>query len=192
MPAMNIYRALTREEALQMEREGDINCSWNGPQGLGNFASALRVVGWKAFYNRASFWWMWHATAYDDGFDVYRDPYNFRSPYGEEGAGVGMFVYPGTDIYVEKRNPGLAGPVPGSRFMNWRQGFVDAQYLELAAQRNPSATLAIAAKLVSGAKLNSGLPGEQASIGYPIGEKHYANARRQLVDIITHGRVGKP
>jgi hypothetical protein len=192
MPAMDIYRAETREEALLMEREGDINCSWNGPQGLGHFASALRVVGWKAFYNRARFWWMWHATAYADGFDVYRDPYNFRSPYGEEGAGVGMFVYPGTDIYVGKRNPGLAGPVPGSRFMNWRQGFVDAQYLELAAERDPSATLAIARDMVSGAKLNSGLPGEQASIGYPIGEKHYAEARRRLVEIILGGRVKEP
>ncbi len=188
MPAMDIYRAETRDEALRMEREGDINCSWNGPQGLGHFASALRVVGWKAFYNRTSFWWMWHATAYPDGFDVYRDPYNFRSPYGEEGAGVGMFVYPGTDIYVDKRSPGLAGPVPGSRFLNWRQGFVDAQYLELAAERDPSATLAIAAKMVSGAKLNSGLPGEKASIGYPVGEAHYAAARRQLVDIILSGR----
>ncbi len=189
MPAMDIYRGVTREEALQMEREGDINCSWNGPQGLGHFASALRVVGWKAFYTRTSFWWMWHATAYDNAFDVYRDPYNFRSPYGEEGAGVGMFVYPGTDIYIEKRNPGLDGPVPGSRFMNWRQGFIDAQYLQLAAKKDAAATTAIAAMMVSGAILNSGLPGEQASVGYPIGEDHYASARRQLVDIILGQQI---
>jgi hypothetical protein len=184
MPLMDIYRGVTREEALQMQRDGDINCSWNGPQGLGHFASALRVVGWQAHYTMTSFWWMWHATAYDNGFDVYRNAYNFRSPYGEVGAGVGMFVYPGTDIYIGKRNPGLAGPIPGTRFFNWRQGFIDAQYLALAGNKSPAKTEAIARRLVSGASLNSGLPGERASIGYPIGEHHYAEARRQLVEII--------
>jgi hypothetical protein len=95
-----------------------------------------------------------------------------------------MFVYPGTDVYIPKRNPGLKGPVPGTRFFNWRQGFIDAEYVALAAKKDKEAADAIVSRMVSGARLNSGLPGEQASIGYPIGEKHYAKARAELVKII--------
>ena len=183
-PDLDIYRARNREQALQMEREGDINAAWNGTQPLSEAASALRAVGWRAYYLRTSFWWMWHSTKYSAAFDVYRDAYNFRNQYGEVGAGTGMFVYPGTDIYVTKRNPGLKGPVPGTRFFNWRQGFIDAEYVALAAKKDKKAADAIVARMVSGARLNSGLPGEQASIGYPIGEKHYAKARAELVKII--------
>ena len=183
-PDLDIYRARNREQALQMEREGDINCAWNGPQGLSHAASALRSVGWRAYHLQTSFWWMWHANKYPQAFDVYRDTYNFRNQYGEVGASVGTFIYPGTDVYITKRNPGLKGPVPGTRFFNWRQGFIDAEYAALAAKKDKKAADAIVARMVSGARLNSGLPGEQASIGYPIGEKHYAEARAELVKII--------
>ena len=188
VPNLDMYSARTRAEADEMEREGDINCRWNGPQGLAHFASALRVCGWKTYDVRAKIWWMWAWNDYKAGFDVYRNPYNFTNQYGELGAGTGMFVYPGTDEFVKKRSPGLKGPVPGTRFLNWRQGFIDLEYLTLAAKVDRGAVDAIVSPLVSGARLNSGLPGEKASVGYPIGDEHYAKAREKLVEIILRGK----
>ena len=188
VPNLDIYAAHTRAEVEEMEREGDIHCRWNGPQGIAHFASALRVCGWKAYHLRTKIWWMWAWNDYKAGFDVYRNPYNFTNQYGELGAGTGMFVYPGTDEFVTKRNPGLKGPVPGARFFNWRQGFIDFEYLTLAAKVDAKAVDAIVSPLVSGARLNSGLPGEQASVGYAIGDEHYARARGKLVKIILKGR----
>ncbi|MFC1582183.1 glycoside hydrolase domain-containing protein [Planctomycetota bacterium] len=184
MPLMDIYTARTRERALEIEKRGDICARWNGPQGLGHFASALRVVGWKAYYGKSYFWWMWHANAFSHSFDVYRDTVNFRNQYGESQAGCGMFVYPGTDVVLPKRNPGLKGPVPGTRFLNWRQGFIDAEYLSLAEKKDPAKTLSIAQDMVKGTNINSGLPGEKTSAGYPTNAARYAAAREMLVEII--------
>ena len=185
MPLMDIYTAKSRDDALAIAERGDTCAKWNGPQSIGHFASALRIVGWQAFYHNSCFWWMWHATKYDYAFDVYRDPYNFRNQYGEVGPGFGMFVYPGTDTFLAKRNPGLNGPVPGTRFFNWRQGFIDAEYLSLAAGKKPDVVLNIVKDIVSGTNINSGLPGEKNSAGYPSGEARYAAARAMLVEIIT-------
>jgi len=62
-------------------------------------------------------------------------------------------------------------------------GFIDYEYLALAAAKDPEAVETIVAPIVAGARLNSGLPGEMASVGYPIGDEHYAAAREKLVRI---------
>ena len=61
------------------------------------------------------------------------------------------------------------------------------EYLALAAKVDPEAVAEIIQPLVSGAVLNSGLPGEKASAGYPLGDTHYAAAREKLVKIILRG-----
>ncbi len=184
VPLMDIYTAKSRKAALEIAKRGDICAKWNGPQSIGHPASALRVVGWQAYYYKSSFWWMWHAVAYGYPFDVYRNVNNFRNQYGENLPGFGMFVYPGTDTFLPKRSPGLKGPVPGTRFFNWRQGFIDAEYLSLAARKNPEAVLNLVKDMVSGTSINSGLPGEKTSSGYPTTEARYVAARARLVKII--------
>lgn len=188
--ALDMYQG-TRAQAAEMKKEGDINVHYNGPQGLAYPAAALRIVGWQAFNEDVSLWWMWAWSDYQPAFDEYRDAYNFSNQYGEVGAGIGMFVYPGTDVFIKKRSPGLDGPVPGVRFFNWRQGFIDYEYLAAAYKIDPAATLKIASSIASGARLNQGLPNEAASTGLVTDSERYAAARKALVDIILKGGKDK-
>ena len=182
-PSLSIYGA-GPGDVEQMHKEGDLTARYNGPMDFGLPASATRVVGWQAYSQRTDIWWMYHFNSYAAGFDVYRDPYNFTNQYGEIRAGVGMFLYPGTDAYITKRNPGLDGPVPGVRFFNWRQGFIDYEYLALAAKTDPQAVDEIVAEAMARPELERGLPGERRSRGYPIGDEKYVAAREKLVKII--------
>jgi hypothetical protein len=187
-PSIDIYQGRA-SEVDQMHEQGDLCAQYNGPQDLGLPASALRVVGWQAFRGRVDIWWMFRFEKYYPGFDVYRDPYNFFNQYGEVRAGVGEFVYPGTDAFIAKRNPGLDGPVPGIRFFNWRQGFIDCEYLALAAGKDSQAVDDIVSEALSRRpSLERGLPGERRSRGYPIGDEKYVAAREKLVKII----LGEP
>ncbi|MBT6628453.1 MAG: T9SS type A sorting domain-containing protein, partial [Gemmatimonadetes bacterium] len=71
------------------------------------------------------------------------------------------------------------------RLFNWRQGFIDHEYLMLARERDPAAADRIANSVVSGSNLSSGLPGEERSAGYPINDVVYHQARAELVKIIA-------
>lgn len=117
-------------------------------------------------------------------FDVYYDSKNVSNQYGEFSVGDGLFVFPGTDRIVSKRSPELNGPVAGLRFFNWRQGFIDYEYLALAAQKDPQAVAAIVKPIISGTRMSSGLPGEKRTAGYPVGDKDYSKAREALAKII--------
>ncbi len=184
IPYLDMYAANNPHEATEMEKQGDINCRYNGPQGIMEYPSAMRIIGWQAYYFKTKIWWYWAFDSYTPGFDVYRNPYNFLNQYGELGAGTGMFVYPGTDRYIKKRNPGLPGPIPGIRFFNYRQGFIDYEYLRLAAKKDSLAVAKIVSEMVLGTKMNMGLPGVMNKISYPIGDKPYFDARRKLINII--------
>ncbi|MBN1830431.1 MAG: DUF4091 domain-containing protein [Deltaproteobacteria bacterium] len=178
VPSLSIYSA-NADQVDEMHQKGHINAHYNGPQQLGLAAAANRIVGWQAYARKADFWWFWEACSYRPGFDVYQDPYNFSNQYGEIRAGLGSFVYPGTDGYIAKRSPGLNGPVPGIRFFNWRQGFIDYEYLILAAEKNPSTVNTIVTELLP----QSEPIGKPRLSGFPRDEQ-YAAARDALVKII--------
>ncbi len=186
-PSINIYQGRA-SEVDQMHEQGDLCARYNGPQDLGLPASALRVVGWQAYSGRVDIWWMFRFEKYYPGFDVYRDPVNFFNQYGETRAGVGSFVFPGTDAFIAKRNPGLDGPVPGIRFFNWRQGFIDYEYLALAAKKDAEAVGEIIGEAMARPQLERGLPRERRSRRYPTGDEKYVAAREKLVKII----LGEP
>ena len=185
-PSISIYQGRAGE-VDQMHEQGDLCAQYNGPQDLGLPASALRVVGWQAYSGRVDIWWMFRFEKYCPGFDVYRNPYNFFNQYGEIRAGVGSFLYPGTDGFIAKRNPGLDGPVPGIRFFNWRQGFIDYEYLALAAKKDAEAVDEIIAEAMGRPRLERGLPRERRSRRYPTGDETYVAAREKLVKIILGG-----
>jgi len=71
------------------------------------------------------------------------------------------------------------------RLFNWRQGFIDHEYLMLARERDPAAADRIANSVVFGTSLSSGLPGEERSAGYPVNDAAYHRARAELVKIIA-------
>ena len=71
------------------------------------------------------------------------------------------------------------------RLFNWRQGFIDHEYLVLARKKDPDAVAEIVDPIVSGTSLSCGLPGEKGSAGYPIDDVDYHRARMELARIIT-------
>ncbi|GEM_PF-3799610 len=83
-----------------------------------------------------------------------------------------------------QRNPALPGPVPGIRFFNYRQGFIDYEYLKLAAEKDPQTVDKIVTEIVSGSSVNIGLPGVMKKVRYPVGNKPYFKARKKLLKII--------
>ena len=182
---LDAYGYRTLKEHSTMKANGRETWLYNGPRTYQDYVSGPRIIGWKAFQKKADVWWMWESTEAPNGFDFYHDAINFTNQYGEQAAGDGLFIFPGTDKLIEKRNPGLNGPVAGLRFFNWRQGFIDYEYLVLAHQRDPAATDAIVNKLVAEASLGQGLPNHIRSAGYPKDNSNYAWARKKLVEIIS-------
>ncbi|NQZ71245.1 MAG: DUF4091 domain-containing protein [Lentisphaeria bacterium] len=181
---LGAYGSHNDVELKKMRAQGKEHWLYNGPRTYQDFASAIRVLGWKAFARQADVWWMWETTHAPNGFDYYYQSKNFTNQYGEFAIGDGLFVFPGTDVLIPKRSPGLDGPVAGIRFYNWRQGFIDLEYLTMAQKKDPKATAAICKPITDGTSLSSGLPGEKRSAGYPIGQTDYEEARKELVKII--------
>jgi hypothetical protein len=184
IPGLDAFGVKTLPEAEDTVHEGRQVWLYNGPMTYLNYASGMRICGWKAFYFKCRVWWLWHVNDYSVAHDIYMDPYNFHNQYGEVGAGDGLLIYPGNDKIVKKRSPGLEGPVPCQRFFNWRQGIIDYEYLRLASEKDPEAVQKILDPIVTGASLSCGLPGQTGSVGYPRDDRDYHEARRQLLEII--------
>lgn len=183
-PYLGAYGGRTAQDREAMREQGVEIWSYNGPQTYQDFVSGCRIQGWKAFSDRVSLWWMWECTAAPSGFDFLYDSVNFTNQYGEFSVGCGLFAFPGADRLIPKRSAGLNGPIGGMRLFNWRQGFIDHEYLVLANERDPDAVERIVSSVVSGTDLSSGLPGEERSAGYPIDDVSYHEARAELARII--------
>ncbi len=184
IPGLDAFGVKTLQEAEDTLKEGRQVWLYNGPMTYLNYASGMRICGWKAFYFKCKVWWLWHVNDYSVAHDVYNDPYNFHNQYGEVGAGDGLLIYPGNDNIVKKRSPGLEGPVPSQRFFNWRQGIIDYEYLKMASEKDPDAVRKIIEPIVTGASLSCGLPGQTGSVGYPKDDRDYHEARQKLIRII--------
>ena len=184
-PYLGAYGGKTAEDRQAMKEQGVEIWHYNGPQTYQDFVSGSRIQGWRAFSDPVDLWWMWECTAAPSGFDYLYDSKNFTNQYGEISIGCGLFVFPGTDKLIPKRSAGLNGPIGGMRFFNWRQGFIDHEYLVLASEKDPDAVEKIVEPIVSGTSLSSGLPGEERSAGYPIDDVDYHKARMELIEIIT-------
>ncbi len=184
IPKLDAFGVKNIQEAEETIKEKRQVWLYNGPMTYLNYASAMRICGWKAFYMKCSVWWLWHVNDYSAAHDVYNNPYNFHNQYGEVGAGDGLLIYPGNDKIVKKRSPGLEGPVPSQRFFNWRQGITDYEYLKIANEKDPEAVKKIVEPIVTGASLSCGLPGQTGSAGYPKDDTDYYAARQKLRSII--------
>ena len=184
-PYLGAYGGKTAADRQAMKEQRVEIWHYNGPQTYQDFVSGCRIQGWKAFSDRVDLWWLWECTFGPSGFDYLYDSKNFTNQYGEFSVGCGLFVFPGTDKLIPKRSAGLNGPIGGMRLFNWRQGFIDHEYLVLASKRDPDAVEKIVNPIVSGTSLSSGLPGEERSAGYPINDVDYHKARMELVKIIT-------
>ena len=184
-PYLGAYGGRTAEDRQAMVEQGVEIWHYNGPQTYQDFVSGSRIQGWQAYTDGADLWWMWEATAAPSGFDFLHDSVNFTNQYGEFSVGCGLFAYPGSDRLIPKRSAGLNGPLGGMRLFNWRQGFIDHEYLILARAKDPAATDRIARSVVSGTNLSSGLPDQERSAGYPVNDVAYHRARAELVKIIT-------
>ncbi|MFC1525669.1 glycoside hydrolase domain-containing protein [Candidatus Latescibacterota bacterium] len=184
-PYLGAYGGRTPGDREAMRAQGVEIWSYNGPQTYQDFVSGSRIQGWKAFAEGVDLWWMWECSAAPSGFDYLYDSVNFTNQYGEFSVGCGLFAFPGSDRLIPKRSAGLNGPIGGMRLFNWRQGFIDHEYLVLASERDPAAVERIVSSVVAGTNLSSGLPGEERSAGYPIDDVAYHRARTELIDIIT-------
>jgi len=62
--------------------------------------------------------------------------------------GDGVLMYPGTDVCYPASSYALNGPIASLRLKHWRRGIQDADYLQMAYQRNPAAVDTIVARLI--------------------------------------------
>ncbi len=143
---------------------------YNGSRpGSGSFMTeddgvALRELPWGQYKKKINRWFYWNSTYYHDfqngGGDTnlfsqaqtFGGPPHLDDDYGQTagdyGNGDGVLLYPGTDAVFPANSYGVEGPIASLRLKAWRRGIQDADYLALAAARNPAAVDEIVNQMV--------------------------------------------
>ena len=187
---------------------------YNGHRpGSGSFATeddgvALREVAWGQFKKRINRWFYWDSTYYNDfqrkagdtdlfaqartygGKPAVKDVNLFGETTGTYGNGDGVLFYPGTDVAYPNQSYGVDGPFASLRLKYWRRGIQDADYLTMAAARDPAAVAKIVSAIVPKVLWeydvhNAADPTYQyADVSWPLGADAWENARANLATII--------
>jgi hypothetical protein len=169
---------------------------------------ALRELAWGQYKKRINRWFSWQSTYYDDWqgrggeTDVFARAQTFGGKAAVEtpnvlgqtsltyGNGDGVLFYPGTDVVYPENSYGVDGPFASLRLKYWRRGIQDADYLDLAAARDPAAVQTIVARIVPKALWEVGARNplnptyQYADVSWPTDGESWESARAQLADII--------
>lgn len=185
---------------------------YNGKRPLsGSFATedegvSLRALSWSQVKVGAKRWFFWNGTYYQNfqggtgDTNVFKSAHTFggkdkQDPViGESGwnysNGDGILFYPGTDKLFPKDSYNLKGPLASLRLKLWRAGIEDAKYIELAFEKNPTATKAIVQRMVPKILWHVGVAEEsdptwkKTDISWSTDPQVWEQARRELANII--------
>ena len=187
---------------------------YNGHRpGSGSFATeddgvALREVAWGQYKKHINRWFYWQSTYYDDlhgragdtdlfaqaqtfgGKPTVQDPNIFGQTTGGYGNGDGVLFYPGTDTVYPNHSYGVDGPFASLRLKYWRRGIQDADYLAMAAARDPAATDQIVNRMVPKVLWEYGVHNptdptyQYTDVSWPTNADAWENARASLATII--------
>jgi hypothetical protein len=187
---------------------------YNGHRpGSGSFATeddgvALRELAWGQYKQHVSRWFYWESTYYSDyqggtgdtdlfaqaqtygGKSTIKDPDILGQTTGTYGNGDGVLLYPGTDTAYPKQSYGVDGPFASLRLKYWRRGIQDADYLALAATRNPAAVDKIVNQMVPKVLWEYGVHNpndptyQYTDVSWPTDADAWENARASLAAII--------
>ena len=177
---------------------------------------ALRSLPWGQYKKGIQRWFYWESTYYVN-FQAYgySDPRARANLFqqaqtfgmfsstdavqGETGwnysNGDGVLFYPGTDVLYPADSYGLAGPIASLRLKHWRRGIQDADYLALAAAKDPARTAAIVARMMPAFYWEVGVESEDdptyvySDISWPTDPDAWEAARQELADIIDGGSL---
>ncbi len=168
---------------------------------------SLRMLGWTQFRHKADRWFYWASTAYKNpsrvNFEtnVFEQAQTFgrknntlHAKYGETGAeygnGDGVLFYPGTDTHFPQYSHSLPGPVASLRLKLWRRGIQDADYLTMAAEKDPKAVAALVRKMIPKTLWEIGVTDPKdpsyvhADISWSVNPDDWERARKELATII--------
>lgn len=175
---------------------------------------ALRALGWAHYKKRVNRWFYWESTYYDNfqggtgATSLFRSAHTFGGTgvsdpvLGETGwnhsNGDGVLFYPGTDVLFPADSYGVDGPFASLRLKHWRRGLQDAEYLALAAARNPAAVTALVNSMLPKTLWEYGVndPSDPTwvltDVSWPDSPDAWEAARRQLAEIIGPGGAKTP
>lgn len=195
---------------------------YNGHRpGSGSFATeddgvALREVAWGQYKKHISRWFYWQSTYYNDyqggagdtdlftqaqtfgGTPTISDPDIFGQTTGTYGNGDGVLFYPGTDTVHPNHSYGVDGPFASLRLKYWRRGIQDADYLAMAAARDPVATNKIVNQMVPKVLWEYGVHNpadptyQYTDVSWPTDADAWENARASLATIIENTAITTP
>lgn len=171
--------------------------------------TALRAVAWTQFKMKVSRWFYWEST-YFENFHAGEGPTNlfeqghtfgkkmsYSPSLGETGwnysNGDGVLFYPGTDLVFPARSLGQRGPLASLRMKHWRRGLQDAEYLALAAKKDPKRTAAIVQRVVPKVLWEYGRSSEadptwvKTPVSWSPDPDVWEAARAELADLIEGG-----
>lgn len=185
---------------------------YNGKRPLtGSFATeddgvALRVLAWSQVKVGVKRWFFWNGTYYKNFQGGTGDTNLFKSAHtfggkdkpdvslGDSGwnysNGDGVLFYPGTDLLFPEESYGVKGPLASLRMKLWRAGIEDTKYIELAFEKNPSATKAIMQRMLPKVLWQVGVADEsdptwkKTDISWSTDVEVWEKARRDLANII--------
>ncbi len=168
---------------------------------------ALRELAWGQYKMGIDRWFYWESTYYNDfqsgrgDLDLFQEAPTFGfvnllpdDVLGENGYnysnGDGVLFYPGTDRIHPEDSYGLSGPIASLRLKYWRRGIQDADYLELASQKDPAAVQSLIDEIVPKVLWEYGVndPADptwvRSDISWSNDPDVWEDARRRLADMI--------
>ena len=177
--------------------------------------TALRELAWGQYKKRINRWFYWNATYYSDyqngagdtnlfsraqtfggasHFDASTSASGQATGYGQTagnyGNGDGVLLYPGTDTAFPSNSYNVDGPIASLRLKAWRRGIQDADYLALAAARDPAATDGIVGRMVPEVLWEYGVHDpadptyQYTDVSWPSDADAWESARASLAAII--------
>ncbi|MFO0550490.1 MAG: DUF4091 domain-containing protein [Polyangiaceae bacterium] len=162
----------------------------SGPLMLDVPVTSLTANGWIAATFDVGRWFYWETIFWDDknrgGLgprDVFADPETFHNADGDTALYDGLLVFP-PPPWRDRRETSAPSVLASLRLKALRRGVEDAALLGLAATVDPSATYAIARRIVPRA-LDEVSDDEPTALD--LDPTHLAEARRELRAMVARG-----
>jgi len=185
---------------------------YNGKRPLsGSFATeddgvSMRVIPWSQVKMGVKRWFFWNGTYYKNfqggtgETNVFRTAQTFGGKANPDAIlgetawnysnGDGVLFYPGTDRIYPSDSYGINGPLASLRLKLWRTGIEDAKYIELAYEKNPTATKSIMQRMLPRVLWQVGVADpsdptwKKTDISWSTDPQLWESARRELANII--------
>jgi hypothetical protein len=164
---------------------------------------AMRTVAWAQYKMGIERWFYWYANLNDFSKDWFQtactwdcDNAQFNQWLGQTNDvdysnGVGILVYPGTDVTNPADSYGVNGPFASLRLKEMRRGLQDGDYLTLAAQIDPASVQSIVARTMPKALWENPAPYGDPSwflgpVSWSANPDDWESSRAQLTAIISN------